>query len=196
MAGSEGAASSIWRQMIEGPWLVFVAYWLISGLKTRRTVSREPFASRYGVLALEILGFFLLFSDVGEDAFPGHHILRRTFALGAAGVAFTWIGIALAIWARWHLGQNWSARVTLKEGHQLIRTGPYAWFRHPIYSGIILAAIGGALAIDRWRCVVGVGVIVLGYCIKAKKEESMLTTQFGEAFAEHCRHTGFLLPKF
>jgi protein-S-isoprenylcysteine O-methyltransferase Ste14 len=186
----------IWRYLIEGPWIVFVAYWLISGMKTLRTVTREPFASRYGVLALEILGLFLLFSDVGEHVFLPQHIFPRTFALGAAGVAFTWIGIALAVWARWHLGQNWSARVTLKEGHQLIRTGPYAWFRHPIYSGIILAAIGGALAIDRWRGVAGVGLIVLGYCIKARKEESMLTTQFGEAFQEHCRHTGFLLPKF
>ena len=111
-------------------------------------------------------------------------------------MALTWVGIALALWARWHLGQYWSARVTLKEGHQLIRTGPYAYFRHPIYSGLILAAIGAALAIDRWRCVVGVALTVAAYCIKARKEESMLTAQFGEAFAENCRHTGFLLPKF
>jgi protein-S-isoprenylcysteine O-methyltransferase Ste14 len=54
---------------------------------------------------------------------------------------------------------------------------------------------GGALTIDRWRCVAGVGLIVLGYCIKARKEESMLTAHLGQAFTDHCRHTGFLLPK-
>ena len=59
-----------------------------------------------------------------------------------------------------------------------------------------LAAVGGVLAIDRWRCVVGVVLIVAGYWIKARREESMLTAQFGPAFEEHCRHTGFLLPKF
>ena len=186
----------IWQYLIEGPWIVFVAYWAVGALKTRRTVSQESFASRYGILLLEILGFVLLFSDAAGVGILGHRIVHRTYALAIAGVALTWIGIAIALWARWHLGQFWSARVTLKEDHELIRTGPYAYFRHPIYSGLDLAALGGALAIDQWRCVVGVGLIVLGYWIKARKEEALLTAQFGEAFQEHCRHTGFLIPKF
>jgi protein-S-isoprenylcysteine O-methyltransferase Ste14 len=186
----------IWRYLIEGPWIVFVAYWLVSALKTRRTVSQESFASRYGILFLEILGFVLLFSDVAGIGVLSHRVVPRTYALVVTGVVLTWIGIAIALWARWYLGQYWSARVTLKEDHKLIRTGPYAHFRHPIYSGLDLAAIGGALAIDQWRCVAGVGLIILGYWIKARKEESMLAAQFGKAFAEHCRQTGFLIPKF
>lgn len=185
----------IWPYLIEGPWIVFVAYWTVGALKTRRTVSRESFTSRYGILFLEILGFVLLFSDAAGIGVLGHRVVHRTYALAVVGVALTWIGITIALWARWHLGQYWSARVTLKEDHKLIRTGPYAHFRHPIYSGIDLAAVGGALAIDQWRCVAGVGLIVLGYWIKARKEESMLAAQFGEAFEEHCRHTGFLIPK-
>ncbi len=185
----------IWRYSIEGPWIVFVVYWAVGTLKTRRTVSHESLASRFGMLFLEILGFVLLFSDAAGIGVLGHRVVHRTFVLGVVGVALTWIGIALALWARWHLGQYWSTRVTLKEDHELIRTGPYAYFRHPIYSGIDLAAVGGALAIDRWRCVVGVGLIVLGYWLKARKEETMLAGQFGEAFKEHCRQTGFLIPK-
>jgi protein-S-isoprenylcysteine O-methyltransferase Ste14 len=190
-----GFRNVIWHSLIQAPWIIFVAYWAVGALKTRRTVSQESFASRYGILFLEILGFVLLFSDAAEIGFLGRHIFPRTDALSLTGVALTWIGIAIALWARWHLGQYWSARVTLKEEHQLIRTGPYAYFRHPIYSGIILAAIGGALAIERWRCVIGVAFIVFGYWIKARKEESMLVKQFGEAFEDHCRHTGFLIPK-
>jgi len=186
----------IWRSLIEGPWIVFVVYWAVSALKTRRTVSQESFASRYGILFLEILGFVLLFSDAAGIGVLDRRIFPQTYALAVAGVALTWIGIGIALWARWHLGQYWSARVTLKEDHKLIRTGPYAYLRHPIYSGIDLAAIGGALAIDRWRCVAGVGLIILGYWIKARKEESMLSQQFGETFKEHCQHTGFLIPKF
>ena len=185
----------IWSYLVEGPWIVFVACWAAGALKTRRTVSRESFVSRYGVLLLEIVGFVLLFSNAGGGVL-GHLVVPRTYALAVVGVVLTWIGIAIALWARWHLGQYWSARVTLKEDHKLIRTGPYAHFRHPIYSGLDLAAIGGALAIDQWRCVAGVVLIVLGYWIKARKEESMLAAQFGEAFAEHCGHTGFLIPKF
>src|SRR5271167_5156078 len=141
----------IWRYLIEGPWIVFVAYWVAGALKTHRTVNQEPFASRYGILLLEVLGFELLFSDVAEIGLLGHRVVHRTYALAVTGVALTWIGITIALWARWHLGQYWSARVTLKEDHKLIRTGPYAYFRHPIYSGLDLAAIGGALGIDRWR---------------------------------------------
>jgi protein-S-isoprenylcysteine O-methyltransferase Ste14 len=186
----------IWRVLIAVPWIVFALYWTLSALKTRRTVRRESLASRFGIVGLELLGYVMLFTGAIDAGVLGERVLPRTYALAIAGVAFTWAGIAIALWARWHLGQYWSARVTLKEGHQLIRTGPYAHFRHPMYSGLDLAAVGGALAIDEWRCVAGVCLIVLGYWIKARKEESMLAAQFGDAFKEHCRHTGFLIPKF
>jgi protein-S-isoprenylcysteine O-methyltransferase Ste14 len=186
----------IWHYLIEGPWVVFCAYWVVGALKTRRTVSQESFASRSRFLLLEIFGYGLLFTDIAGIGVLGHRVVHRTYALAVTGVALTWVGITIALWARWHLGQYWSARITLKEDHRLIRTGPYAHFRHPIYSGIILAAVGGALAIDKWRCLAGVAIIVLGYWMKARKEESMLAAQFGEAFEEHCRHTGFLIPKF
>jgi protein-S-isoprenylcysteine O-methyltransferase Ste14 len=70
------------------------------------------------------------------------------------------------------------------------------YFRHPIYSGLDLAALGGASAIDEWRCVVAVGLIVLAYWIKAKREESMLARHFGAVFEAHRRHTGFPIPRF
>ena len=186
----------IWRYLIEGPWIVFCAYWALGALKTRRTVSQESLASRVRFILLEIVGYGLVFSDLAAIGVLGHRVLPRAYAVASIGVAFTWIGIAFALWARRHLGQYWSARITLKEGHKLIRTGPYAHLRHPIYSGLILAAIGGALAIDKWRCIAGVVFILLGYWMKAKKEEALLAVQFGEAFQEHCRHAGFLIPRF
>jgi protein-S-isoprenylcysteine O-methyltransferase Ste14 len=167
----------------------------IPWLTTRRTISRESFTSRYSILLVEVVGFVLLFSETAGIGVLGRHIFPRTYALSFAGIVLTWVGIAIALWARWHLGQYWSARVTLKEGHQLIRSGPYAYFRHPIYSGLDLAVVGTALAIDRWRSVAGVAIIVVGYWIKARKEESMLSEQFGPLFQEHCQHTGFLLPR-
>ncbi len=184
-----------WHYLIEGPWLVFVVYWAMGALKTRATVRQESFASRYGILFVEILGFVLLFRDDAGIGVLGRHFLPRTMVIAVLGVVFTWIGIAIALWARYNLGQYWSARITLKEDHQLIRTGPYARLRHPIYTGLDLAAIGSALAIDRWRCVLGVCLIILGYVIKAKREESLLAGQFGEAFEEHRKRTGFLIPR-
>ncbi|MFZ0198033.1 MAG: isoprenylcysteine carboxylmethyltransferase family protein [Candidatus Sulfotelmatobacter sp.] len=183
-----------WRYLIETPWMAFVAYWLISALNTKPTEKREAFAARYGIMLLEVIGFVLLFRHSADISFLGQRVIPRSFAIGITAVALTWAGIALAIWARWHLGQYWSGRITIKEDHKLIRTGPYARLRHPIYSGLDLAAIGSALAIGRWRCVVGVCVIIAGFWIKAKREEAMLGRQFGSDFEEHRRQTGFLLP--
>ncbi len=178
------------------PWFIFTAYWIISALKTKRTQKKESFAWRYGVMFIEVLGFALLSSGDANIGVLGRRIFPRTYALSIVSVILVWAGVGLAIWARWHLGEYWSGRITLKEGHKLIRTGPYARLRHPIYSGLDLAAIGTALGIDRWRCAVGVCVIILGFVIKAKREEALLAGQFGEEFQAHLRQTGFLLPHF
>ena len=185
-----------WRYLIEGPWIVFAAYWAIGALKTRRTTKKESFAARYGIMFIEVIGFVLLFDQDADVGVLGQRVFHSSRTIAFTGVALIWAGIALALWARWHLGQYWSGRITIKEDHRLIRTGPYARLRHPIYSGLDLAVIGSALAIDQWRCVAGVFVIILGFWIKARREEAMLTAQFGTEFQEHRQHTGFLLPRF
>jgi protein-S-isoprenylcysteine O-methyltransferase Ste14 len=186
----------VYGYLIAIPWIAFVVYWRLSALNTKRTVSHESFGSRALVLILQITGYVLIFGKDLARGFLSKQILNPTAGLAAAAVILTWAGIGIAVWARRHLGQYWSSRVTLKEDHQLIRTGPYAYFRHPIYSGLDLATIGGLLAVDRWRCVLGAALVILAYAIKAKKEESMLTEQFGDEFRGHCQQTGFLFPKF
>jgi protein-S-isoprenylcysteine O-methyltransferase Ste14 len=146
-------------------------------------------------MVLLLSGYSLVFSERLRIGFAGERVVPPSWSLAVAGLTLTWLGVCLALWARWHLGANWSARVTIKEGHELIRTGPYARLRHPIYSGLDLAAMGTAMAMDRWGCVIGLALIVAGYWIKARKEESMLSARFGDSFREHCRHTGFLFPK-
>lgn len=186
----------VWRLLIELPWIVFLLYWTVGALRTRATREQESFASRFVILLIEIVGYVLIFSSSTGIGFLGNRVLPRTAVDATAGVLLTWSGIGLAVWARYHLAENWSARVTIKEGHQLIRSGPYARLRHPIYSGLVLATLGSALAIDKWRCVLGVLLVLAGYCFKARKEEAMLAQQFGDSFSEHRKHTGFLFPRF
>jgi protein-S-isoprenylcysteine O-methyltransferase Ste14 len=189
-------AREVFHLLVEVPWIVFVLYWSVSAIRTRDTLQTESSASRYAILLIEIAGFVLLFRHSAGVGFLGERFMHRTLASAIIGSILTWVGIGLAIWARYHLTEYWSARITIKQDHQLIRTGPYARLRHPIYSGIILAAIGSAVVIDQWRCVLGVCLVLIGYCIKARKEETMLTQQFGDAFREHQKQTGFLIPRF
>jgi len=189
-------AREVFHLLVEVPWIVFVLYWIVSAIRTRDTLQTESFVSRYAILLIEVAGFVLLFRHSAGVGFLGERFMHRTLASAIIGSILTWVGIGLAIWARYHLAEYWSARITIKQDHQLIRTGPYARLRHPIYSGITLAAIGSAVVIDQWRCVLGVCLVLIGYCIKARKEETMLTQQFGDAFREHQKQTGFLIPRF
>ena len=184
------------RLLVEIPWIIFVIYWIVGAIRTRATRESESAASRIAILLIEVVGYGLIFSGATGIGFLGTRFMPRTMTSAVLGVVLTWSGIGLAIWARYHLAEYWSARITIKEDHQLIRTGPYTHLRHPIYSGLVLATIGSALVIDKWRCVVGACLVLTGYCIKAKKEETMLSQQFGDAFREHQKHTGFLIPKF
>ncbi len=84
----------------------------------------------------------------------------------------------------------------LKADHQLIRSGPYAYMRHPIYSGVLLGVAGTALLVGEWRGVLALALLLTNYTIKAKKEEAILSDHFGDQFQAHLGRAGFLLPRF
>lgn len=112
-----------------------------------------------------------------------------------AGFTLALAGLAVAVWARVHLGQYWSDKVVLKVDHQLIRSGPYAYVRHPIYSGVLLGVLGTALVIGEIRGLLAFAVLLANYAIKAKREDKMLAKSFPEGFREHVNRAGFLLPR-
>ena len=112
-----------------------------------------------------------------------------------AGFAVMVAGLGFACWARVHLGTNWSGVVTLKEGHELIRTGPYRNVRHPIYTGILIGFLGWAIVGGQVRGLIGMAVVWLSFYIKARREEKLLTQEFGPKFEEHSRLTGDVLAE-
>ena len=111
-------------------------------------------------------------------------------ALTAAGFAFAW-------WARLHLGKLWSAFVTRKDEHRIIDSGPYGIVRHPIYTGIILAAVAVAILKGNLYAFTGALLIVAGFWIKARLEERFLSEQLGpEAYAVYRSRVPMLIPFF
>jgi protein-S-isoprenylcysteine O-methyltransferase Ste14 len=110
------------------------------------------------------------------------------------GTVLLFLGMAISIWARVELGRNWSNVVTVKVGHELIQAGPYRWVRHPIYTGILLALAGSALAQDFWIDLAIVPLVFAGFWVKLLREEAWMREQFDAAYATYAARTKRLIP--
>jgi protein-S-isoprenylcysteine O-methyltransferase Ste14 len=185
----------LWRYLSNAVWLVFLAYWIYSAQKLKAIKQREPGTERIVYLVVMVCAYTLLFSDgVNFGAFD-RRVVPDSIFLGICGVVLSALGVGVAIWARKHLGENWSATVTLKKDHELIRTGPYRRVRHPIYSGMLLSMIGVVLVLGEIRGLIGFLIAAASFYFKARKEERFLSAEFGPAFTEHTRRTGMFLPR-
>ncbi len=182
--------------IIRGAWYVFGIYWLIASITKKPARKRQPSLERTLHVIFMTFAFVLLWREDPRFGPLNRQLLPDTLWIAYAGAAITVLGVAFAIWARWHIGRNWSADVTIKEDHKLIRTGPYAHIRHPIYTGILLAVLGTAIAIGEYRGFAALLLLTIGFIFKAKREEDFLSSEFGAAFEEHKLHTGFFLPRF
>jgi protein-S-isoprenylcysteine O-methyltransferase Ste14 len=184
------------REWINALWILFGLYWLVSALNRKKTKRRETWGQRFLYMLPLVAAFELLVRPEARYGWLGARFAPANPAVEWTGVLLTAAGVAVAFWARWHLGANWSGVVTLKEGHELIRTGPYRNIRHPIYTGILLALFGTVVATGEVRGLLAVAIAWLSFYWKARREESFLSQEFGEKFAAHAKQTGMFLPKF
>ena len=184
------------REWINALWILFGFYWLVSALNRKKTKRRETWGQRFVYTLPLVAAFELLVRPEARYRWLGARFVPANPAVEWIGVLLTAAGVAVAFWARWHLGANWSGVVTLKEGHELIRTGPYRNIRHPIYTGILLALLGTVVATGEVRGLLAVAIAWLSFYWKARREESFLSQEFGEKFAAHAKQTGMFLPKF
>ena len=176
--------------VIPALWLAWLLYWIAAAADVKPTLWRETMASRLlhrvplmlAAILLAPLKPIMTARCLPEGAFFPF--------LGALMVA---VGLGFAIWARRHLGGNWSGLVTLKEGHSLIQTGPYKYVRHPIYTGMLLAFVGSAVAIGEWRGILSVALALLAFVLKIRVEEVGMRKTFAE-YERYQRTTAALIP--
>lgn len=144
-----------------------------------------------GVMAV---GAWLLFSNRAAAASLARRFVPSTAMVAYIGVALTIAGIAFAIWARFFLGTNWSATPSIKQGHELVRSGPYAIVRHPIYSGFLLSLLGTAIYAGDFRALAAFGIVLIGLKWKSLTEESLMQQQFGARYMEYRRQVKGIIP--
>lgn len=176
------------------PFALLEAWWVARARGTVRTKSAEPLWSRVSYLAVLVVAILLLAGWPRVATLDRVRLWPSTAVTFAVGLAMSWLGVGFAIWAREHLGRYWSGRVTLKEGHQLIRTGPYRVVRHPIYTGALVALTGVAVARGDLRGVVGVALSIVVFLRKIFLEERVLIGHFGDAYRDYRRQVRALIP--
>lgn len=187
--------SLFWFHIAAIIWFVFLLFWIISARKLKAIKRREPFHERVLYMLPMMVSYVLLFDDQLTFTALGRRFIPLDSRIGVLGIVVTALGVALAIWARLHLGENWSATVTVKAGHELIESGPYRTVRHPIYTGMLVATAGSVLALGQARGLLALVIIGVGFYFKARKEERYMLSEFAEKYQAYARRTGMLLPK-
>ena len=160
-------------------WMIFSIYWSIASKESAATKSSESWWSRQLHLVIVNVALVMLVLPI-----PGltQRFLPDSFALIVAGLAIQAAFILLAVWARRHLGSNWSGEVRIAREHQLVRTGPYRWVRHPIYTAVLGMYCGTLLVSGQIHAPIALAIVLLAYSRKISMEEKALRDAFG---AEH-----------
>lgn len=176
--------------VIGAGWVAFWIYWLAMSFGAKAGQNR--WARFAGVRVALIVIVLLLFRLRGFNNHSSTSVTHDPWLEGV-GTAVWVLGLALAVWARVYLGRNWGMPMSTKQDPELVTTGPYHTVRHPIYSGIILAFIGTAIAISLyWLIAVA---LTGGYFIySATVEERNMAKLFPDTYPPYKKSTKMLVP--
>jgi protein-S-isoprenylcysteine O-methyltransferase Ste14 len=185
----------LYRWIIAGLWLLFVAYWAVAAMGAKRSAGRRRWHREIGLRLVVILLIVALLQSQSLRQFLAQtqRSVSHSGILGWTGVALCLLGFSLAINARRHLGRNWGLPMSHKEQPELVTSGPYAVIRHPIYTGLILGMLGSAIGVSVfWAPLL---VLVGGYFIySARREETVMLQLFPEQYAAYMARTGMFAP--
>lgn len=186
----------LFAQVVGCLWVLWVVSWMLASRWSRQTIK----TTRAGERRLEILLTLAGASLLGIGGSPMGLSRGPTYSLGVLPSVLLVLGVTggflLCWWARLHLGTLWSMAITLKESHKVIDTGPYAWVRHPIYTGLLIASWGSAAVDGNGVGYLGAILMTAGLYIKARREEQLLLHELGSAYEMYRRRIPMLLPRW
>ena len=179
--------------VVSACWGVFIVAWAVSAWFVKPTVERGG----WSWLRLPLIGTALLAWWSLRGSAPGFASARLwdpSAASRTIAAALTLGGLAIALWARWTLGRNWSGAVVIKRDHQLVEDGPYRFVRHPIYTGLLLMALGTAM-LEAHTAAFGLCAFIgVALWIKLQAEERLLTRHFPDTYPLYRRRVRALIP--
>jgi protein-S-isoprenylcysteine O-methyltransferase Ste14 len=175
-------------------WVLCGVYWLISATDVKKTMQREESGKRLFYLFFWLFGVLLIFTNDFPVSFLYRPVYIKNKTIEWAGLICCMTGLIFAVWARATLGRNWSGRVTIKEGHELIMHGPYAVTRNPIYSGFLLGFLGSACLEGLIKGFLGLFILFIGMILKIYREENFMKENFGKKYQDYSTRVKRLIP--
>lgn len=173
-------------------WSAFTIYWSAAAKTASPARSSEAPKSRRVHRLLVNAALLLVALPVHE---PGRRFLPEVISIAWFGLDVQTAFAVFGIWARKHLASNWSGEITIKVDHELIRSGPYRFVRHPIYTGILGMFVGAAFVSGQWQAVLALVIVAFAYWRKIRLEEANLRKAFGPACDAYRRETASLIPR-
>jgi protein-S-isoprenylcysteine O-methyltransferase Ste14 len=175
-------------------WFGWFLSWMTASFWSNRTEERaatkETWIYRAAIFTGGVLMTPWAAQVIGESRIweVGNNVAYGLIVVTLLGLLLTWL-------ARIHLGRLWSSAITRKERHRLVDTGPYAFVRHPIYTGIITALVATAAIEATLAALVGATLICSGLWLKARAEERFLMVELGpDDYKSYCRRVPMLIP--
>lgn len=177
-------------------WIVFYGYLLVSAFSVKRTVERSRRSGlSWRLPVILTLIIFVVIVRIGSlQGYISAEIWPQTLAVELIADALTVLGMAIAVWARRTLSSNWSAAVVFKENHNLITDGPYAYVRHPMYTGLLTMFLAVAILVGQVVGFIVFAIAVFGLLIKARSEENLMLKHFPKEYSKYKERTKMIIP--
>jgi protein-S-isoprenylcysteine O-methyltransferase Ste14 len=175
--------------------VVQITFWIVTASSAKKT-SKNKGGWLMRIIAIAVVLSVIFFREQIISFVPimGIKFWSHSLVSGILADIVTLLGVMFMIWSRITLGKNWSANVTLKEGHELITSGPYAYVRHPIYSGLLLMILGLAIYAGSFLGFFVFLLFLFGARYKAHKEEKLLLEYFPQEYPAYKKKVWTLIP--
>jgi protein-S-isoprenylcysteine O-methyltransferase Ste14 len=171
-------------------WLAFIAVWFVSAFSAKRTIRYGWMGVWWRIAIAVAVVLAVHFKLVGGRSYLSGMV--HSPALNILGLVLAAAGVALAIWARLYLGRNWGMPLSIKENPELVTTGPYAYIRNPIYTGVLLALLGSSLIVWWWTVIFVWAAIY--FVFAARGEEKIMLREFPDQYPAYKARTKMLVP--
>jgi protein-S-isoprenylcysteine O-methyltransferase Ste14 len=194
LAQTQRMVNLAYRFLFPAMWIAWGIYWWLASRGAKPTERQESLGSRL----LHVIPLWIAVALLWLDRVPVPFLNERIYPWSPwefwLAALITAAGLGFTVWARLHIGRNWSGLVTVKQSHELVTTGPYSMVRHPIYTGLLVAFVGSAMARGEWRGALAVAIAWVALWRKLQLEERWMLESFGEQYAAYRQRVPALIP--